>query len=61
MRLAVTILLTALILSGCVANWPSNRTGPRWTSGPNMQPTGNEGLAGDGQGNHAMGPGPLNY
>ena len=34
MRLILTIAISALVLSGCVANWPSNRTGPRWTGGP---------------------------
>jgi hypothetical protein len=25
-------------LSACMANWPSNRTGPRWTGGSADQP-----------------------
>jgi len=34
MRLILTIALSTLMLAGCVANWPSHRTGPRFTSGP---------------------------
>ena len=34
MRLILTVALCALTLSGCMANWPSHRTGPRWTGGP---------------------------
>jgi hypothetical protein len=39
MRLIVTIALSALLLAGCIAQWPSNRTGPRFTGGPNLSPT----------------------
>lgn len=28
----------ALLLAGCVAQWPSNRIGPRWSGGPNVSP-----------------------
>ena len=34
MKQVLTIALCALMLSGCVANWSSNRTGPRWRDGP---------------------------
>jgi hypothetical protein len=34
MRLILTITLSALMLSGCMANWPSHRTGPRWQGQP---------------------------
>jgi hypothetical protein len=30
MRKIVTLFLTALLLSGCVVEWKSNREGPRW-------------------------------
>jgi hypothetical protein len=38
MRLILTIALSALVLTGCIANWPSNRTGPRWAGGPDIGP-----------------------
>ena len=38
MRRILTIALCALLLSGCVAQWPSNRSGARFTEGPGMQP-----------------------
>ncbi len=38
MRKALTLLLAALLLSGCVAEWKSNRTGPRWKEGPGTTP-----------------------
>jgi len=38
MRLILTVALCALTLSACMANWPSNRTGPRWTSGGANEP-----------------------
>jgi hypothetical protein len=41
MRSIVTIALSALLLSGCVAHWPSHRTGPRFSSGPNLSPISN--------------------
>jgi hypothetical protein len=34
MRLALTIALSTLMLSGCMADWPSHKTGPRWKEGP---------------------------
>lgn len=38
MRLLLTITLCALMLSGCIAEWKSNRTGPRWKDQPASQP-----------------------
>jgi hypothetical protein len=38
MKLIVTAMLSAFLLSGCVAQWPSHRTGPRFSSGPNLSP-----------------------
>ena len=38
MRLIVTIGLCLLTQSGCIAEWPSHRTGPRFTGGPNLSP-----------------------
>ena len=38
MKHVLTIALSTLLLAGCVAQWPSHRTGPRWTDGPNVQP-----------------------
>jgi hypothetical protein len=38
MRLTLAVALSALMLCGCVANWHSNRTGPRWTEGPGTTP-----------------------
>jgi hypothetical protein len=34
----IVVALSALMLSSCVANWPSNRTGPRWKDGPGTTP-----------------------
>jgi hypothetical protein len=34
MRRILTIVVSALMLSACMANWPSNNHGPRWTGGP---------------------------
>jgi hypothetical protein len=61
MRRILAIALCALMLSGCIAEWKSPRTGPRWKDGPG--PASNQGTSGVdmGQGNHAMGPGPLNF
>jgi Prokaryotic membrane lipoprotein lipid attachment site len=38
MRRIVTIAVSVLLLSGCIAQWPSNRTGPRFTGGPDISP-----------------------
>ena len=38
MRHILTIALSIFVLSGCMAEWPSNRTGPRFNEGPNLQP-----------------------
>jgi len=38
MKLILIVALSALMLSSCVANWPSNRTGPRWKDGPGTTP-----------------------
>jgi hypothetical protein len=64
MRLILTIALSALMLSGCVANWPSNKTGPRWRDGGNVgsaMDSGGGSNVNAGQGSSPMGPGPLNY
>jgi hypothetical protein len=34
MKRILVIALSALMLAGCVAEWKSNRTGPRWKEGP---------------------------
>jgi len=40
MRQLLTIALSALMLSGCMAGWKSNRTGARWTiDGAAREPT----------------------
>jgi hypothetical protein len=31
----LAIALSALLLSGCIAEWKSDRTGPRWNDQPN--------------------------
>nr|MBA2589934.1 hypothetical protein [Alphaproteobacteria bacterium] len=33
MRVMLMVALCAVTLSGCMANRPSHRTGPRWTGG----------------------------
>jgi hypothetical protein len=38
MKLILTIALSALMLSGCVAQWPSDRTGARNHQGPLILP-----------------------
>lgn len=38
MRNAVAILLAALMLSGCMAEWKSPRNGQRWHEGPGTTP-----------------------
>jgi len=38
MKLILTVVLSTLMLNGCVANWPSHRTGSRWVGGPNLLP-----------------------
>jgi hypothetical protein len=38
MRKAITMLIAALLLSGCVAEWKSHRAGPRWHEGPGTTP-----------------------
>lgn len=38
MRKAIALFLAALLLSGCVAQWKSNKTGPRWHDGPGTTP-----------------------
>jgi hypothetical protein len=38
MRQILTIALSALLLCGCIAEWKSNRTGPRWNDGPHTTP-----------------------
>ena len=61
MRQILTIALCAMLLSGCIAEW-KNPNGPQRWSGSPMSPIGNNGAdTGMGQGNHAMGPGPLNF
>jgi hypothetical protein len=35
MKPVLAIAVAALMLSGCVVQWPSHRTGPRFTTGPN--------------------------
>jgi hypothetical protein len=42
MRRILTITLSALMLAGCADDWKSPRTGPRWTSGPNSGPIGDQ-------------------
>jgi PBP1b-binding outer membrane lipoprotein LpoB len=34
MRVILTVAVSALLLSACVAQWPSHRTGPRFNSNP---------------------------
>jgi hypothetical protein len=34
MTRVLTIALCTLMLSGCMANWPSHRTSPRWKDTP---------------------------
>jgi hypothetical protein len=36
MKRILTIALAALTLSGCMANWKSPRTGPRFSDGPGL-------------------------
>lgn len=38
MRQILMIAVSALVLSGCMAQWPSNRTGPRFKDAPGLQP-----------------------
>ena len=38
MKHVLTIALAALLLTGCVAQWPSHRTGSRWVGGPDVHP-----------------------
>jgi hypothetical protein len=38
MRKMVTLFLAALLLSGCVAEWKSHKTGARWHNGPGTTP-----------------------
>jgi hypothetical protein len=61
MKLILTIALSAFMLSGCMAEWPSHRTGPRFTSGPGLSPIGaspsNTGGGGEAFGQiHGIGP-----
>jgi len=46
MRRILAIALCALMLSGCIAEWKSNQTGPRWHDGPGIQPMANSGMYG---------------
>jgi hypothetical protein len=43
MRLILTIAVAALMLSGCMANWQSNKTGPRWAADPYAGESGDHG------------------
>jgi hypothetical protein len=38
MRKVVSLFLAALLLSGCIAEWKSNRSGHRWHNGPGTTP-----------------------
>jgi hypothetical protein len=38
MKRILVVALSALMLSGCIAEWKSNRTGPRWKDQPASQP-----------------------
>jgi hypothetical protein len=38
MRHFLIIAVSALILSGCIAQWPSNRTGPRFHDDTGLAP-----------------------
>ena len=38
MKHVLTIALAALLLTACVAQWPSPRSGPRWVGGPDVHP-----------------------
>ena len=38
MKQLLVIALCGLMLAGCVAQWPSNRTGPRFSGGPDLGP-----------------------
>lgn len=50
MKHLLTIALCTVMLCGCVAQWPSNRTGPRFTSGPNLSPISAAPSGGGGEG-----------
>jgi PBP1b-binding outer membrane lipoprotein LpoB len=41
MRRFLAIALSALMLSGCMAEWKSNKTGPRWKEQPAATPFNN--------------------
>lgn len=38
MKQLLVIALSALTLAGCIAEWPSNRSGPRFSGGPDIGP-----------------------
>jgi hypothetical protein len=46
MRRILTIAVATLMLTGCMADWKSPRTGSRWTSGPNLAPVSDYGRTG---------------
>jgi hypothetical protein len=56
MRRILTIPLCALMLSGCMANWKSPRTGPRWKDTPGN--AGGNSTAGQGAGCNPVCGGP---
>jgi hypothetical protein len=43
MRRILTIAFATLMLTGCMADWKSPRTGSRWASGPDLAPTSDNG------------------
>jgi hypothetical protein len=43
MRRILTIVLSALLLSACMADWKSDRTGPRWSGDTNVGQSGDNG------------------
>jgi hypothetical protein len=38
MKQILVIALSAVVLSGCIAEWKSNRSGPRWKDQAASQP-----------------------
>ena len=38
MKTILTVALSALMLSGCIAEWKNPKGPQRWSGGPNIQP-----------------------
>lgn len=61
MRRFLLIAISALLLTGCIAEWKNPKGPQRWSGSPYIATYPSGGGDMGGQGNHAMGPGPGNF